>query len=332
LRVTTVEAATCQWCEQSPTQPQLMVQQAPPTSVQQAPPRPGSQDPNIIPLGKGVETSKSHMSHPLGGLDGHSPPLSKEWDGDLTKGASHWRGEKPQPRLGAPRLRDGNEGGDARGTQKCTTPGSALVVSQPSPVALPTATVTFGSNVEGPDEGSIPVTKPPFRRKSCATSGSRTDPLQGEPSGEPDLNHPIFARRQRREAPSSDTPRGMDLLRISRVPEMAGRRMVSDDPGSQRKSCMSATGIPLGSDVEDFPSEVLDTSETSGQETVTTADGSPANQGKVTDTTGKPRRVSGKQDFWSKRQLERQPELPSSPRTGRDLRKVVVRPGLTLPR
>jgi hypothetical protein len=190
LRVTTVEAATCQCCEKSQTHENQL-------TVQQVPPRPDAQASNLSPLGKGQE---------------------------LTEGASHWRGEMPQPRLGSPRLRDGKSGGDSRGVENDIIPRGPLVGERQS------LTVNCSSNVampeqEGQPSHQIPDSVPWFYQI----------PLPGAPSGDSTVNHPIFAARQRREAPSSDLPRGMDLLRSSRAPEMAGRRIVSDDPGSQRK-------------------------------------------------------------------------------------------------
>jgi hypothetical protein len=217
-----------------------------PTTGQQALPRPDTQVSNNIPLGKADESGRSISATNMDRETTSSCPSGKGMENqDLTE-TQPGQG----PRKGVPRLRDVNTGGDAEGP----IIRKPLVGERQS-----SETVNLGSNPLVPEQGQpghhIP-THVPFAFKT---------PISGEPSGRPIINHPIFAATQRQEAPSLDPPRGMDRLRISRVPEMASRRRVSFDLGSQRKSCMSASGIPMGSTAESFLTEKLDTPETSGR-------------------------------------------------------------------
>jgi hypothetical protein len=169
---------------------------------------------------------------------------------------------KLQPRLGDPRLRDGSAGGDAGGVQKGTTPDSSLVDSHPSVMALAVGTVSFGSNVGAPDQGSIPVTKPLFP-KSDATLGNGV-PLLGE-SADKARRKPshLCIGMQLREAPSSDPPRGTGPLRM-----LLTGSLLSSEPDIWQKSCERA-GIPQGEDVGDLSREKSGEFETSGRTSVT---------------------------------------------------------------
>jgi hypothetical protein len=203
-----------------------------------------------------IATSKSQI--------GHSPPLSKEWDNELTYGASHWRGENPQPRQGprkgVPRLGDGIAGGDARGNflREVANHEVSLADLQPSVVALATSTVTLGSNVGGPDEGNIPVIKPPFEA-SPARHQADEDSTLSNPTGTLTLKHPFFATTRLDEAPSVLPPRGTGLQTV------ASPDVKVNHPRIRHKSCMSSAGIPLGDTAGDFVEVKLDTSETSGR-------------------------------------------------------------------
>jgi hypothetical protein len=203
------------------------------------------------------ECEPTGRSHPAAGLDREtscSHPLRKDVDQELTYGASHWRGENPQPRQGpgngVPRLRDGMTGGDAGDTMNGVNLRGPLVGERQSF----TPTVNHGSNVMDPEHEGQPDHQFPD-----SVSFTFRTPLLGEPAGRPDVNHPIFTALQPREVLSPNPPRGTGPLRV--VPSGT---LVSSDPDIWRKSCMSAAGIPQGLAVEGLSWAKLDTSVTFG--------------------------------------------------------------------
>jgi hypothetical protein len=148
----------------------------------------------IIPLGKGLGITLAY-------------PLGKDCDQELTKHAIGG-GATPQPRLGDPRLRDGISGGDAGGVWFDTNKRNSLADERQSLGP----TVIRDSNVTEPES------EDPSGHQTLELPDFGKVPLLGAPSGDSDINHPIFGPHQRREAPSSDPPRATGPLRIARGP------------------------------------------------------------------------------------------------------------------
>jgi hypothetical protein len=177
-RVPTAEAAACEGGDSSPAH---FI--ASPLHLITSPPISGEADRTVKCADQTVRCLAVTLSgsHPLS-KDAEMPhPATGLGCQDLTEGASHWRGKKPQPGLGDPRLRDGNAGGDAGGAQKSPNKRGPLV-GERQPLA-----VTHGSNPVGP------VCERPGHQTSESSLLTLQVPLRGSPSGDTALKHPIFA-------------------------------------------------------------------------------------------------------------------------------------------
>jgi hypothetical protein len=203
LRVTGAEAAAVRWCEKSPAHltPQDII----------------VVDQNLWWSNQATRCSDQTMR--FGELFTSSPPLRKECDQDLTEGASHWRGEEPQPRKG-----DGITGGDAGEALKCLTLREPLV-GERQPLG---PAVSLGSNPLAPEKGQ------PGHLTPNPVFFNFGVPFLGASSEDSSLNHPIFAESQRRETPSSDPPRGSSPknMLLCHLPEM--QKTQSESEGSSQ--------------------------------------------------------------------------------------------------